>query len=81
MTFWLQFVLVAAAMAAADWCWTKYMMHASAHRAALAAHWSAAIIGVSAFTVSSYVDDHRLIAAALVGAWIGTYYAVRHTKP
>lgn len=80
MTFWVQFVLVAVAMAAADWCWTKYMMHASAHRAVPAAWWSAAIIGVSAFTVTSYVEDHRLIIAALIGAWAGTYYAVIHTK-
>jgi len=77
--FLLKFLTVAVAMAVADWCWTKYMMHASAHRAALAAHWSAAIIGVSAFTVTSYVSDHRLIIAALIGAWAGTYYAVKHT--
>jgi hypothetical protein len=80
MTFAIQFFLVALAMAVADWCWTKYMMHASAHRAAWAAHWSTAIIAVSAFTVTSYVADKRLVVAALIGAWLGTYYAVIHTK-
>jgi lipid-A-disaccharide synthase-like uncharacterized protein len=80
MNFWIQFALVAFAMAIADWCWTKYMLHAAAHRAVPAAFWSMAIIGVSAFSVTSYVEDKRLILAALIGAWIGTYYAVVHTK-
>jgi hypothetical protein len=80
VTFALQFLLVALAMAAADWCWTKYMLHASAHNAVWAAHWSTAIIGVSAFTVTSYVADRRLIVAALIGAWVGTYCAILHTK-
>lgn len=79
MTFWTQFVLVALAMAAVDWAWTKYMMHAAEKQALPAASWSAAIIGISAFSVTSYVDDHRLILAALIGAWVGTYYAVKHT--
>jgi hypothetical protein len=80
LEFAIQFALVALAMALADWCWTKYMMHAAAHRAVRAATWSAAIIGVSAFSVTSYIADPRLIAAALLGAWVGTYYAVMHTR-
>lgn len=77
--FALRFVLVAVAMAVVDWCWTKYMLHAAAHHAGLAAFWSAAIIGISAISVTNYVEDHRLIFAALIGAWVGTYYAVRHS--
>lgn len=77
--FALRFILVAIAMAVVDWCWTKYMLHAAAHRAGLAAFWSAAIIGISAVSVTNYVEDHRLIFAALIGAWVGTYYAVRHS--
>lgn len=81
MEFAIKFTLVALAMAAADWCWTKYMMHAAAHQAARAAHWSTAIVAVSAFSVTSYVHDPRLLVAALLGAWAGTYYAVRHGAP
>jgi hypothetical protein len=80
MTFAVNFVLVALAMAAADWCWTKYFLHTAAGRAVSAAFWSTAIIGVSAFSVTSYVEDKRLIVAALIGAWVGTYFAVRGSR-
>lgn len=73
-----RFALVAIAMAVMDWCWTKYMMHAAAKRAAPAAWWSAAIIAVSAFSVTQYVQEPWLIPAALLGAWLGTFYAVQH---
>lgn len=72
-----QFLGVAAAMAACDWCWTRYMLATAAKHAGAAAWWSAAIVGISAFSVVSYVSDHRLLAAALIGAWIGTYAAVK----
>lgn len=76
----LRFASVAIAMAVADWCWTKYMMHAAEKRAVPAAWWSSAIVAISIFTVTSYVDDHRLALAAILGAWIGTYAAVRHSS-
>ncbi len=75
-----KFALVMVAMFAVDWCWTKYMLHASAKNALYAAHWSAAIIGLSAVSVASYVEDHRLILAALIGAWTGTYWAIQHER-
>lgn len=73
-----RFALVAIAMAVMDWCWTKYMMHAAAKRADAAALWSTLIIGISAFSVTQYTVEPWLIPAAMLGAWFGTYYAVRH---
>lgn len=79
-TFTLKFLLVMLAMAAADWCWTKYMLYAASRDALKAAFWSSMIIACGAFTVTNYVEDPRLIVAALIGAFVGTYYAVEHGK-
>jgi len=77
----IDFALVFGTLVAVDWCWTKFMLCATQHKAVHAASWSAAITGLSAFAVTSYVADHRLMVAALLGAWVGTYYAVTHGRP
>lgn len=74
---WARALAVCAAMAVCDWCWTRYTQAVAEKRAATAAWWSAAIIGIGAFGVVSYVEDKRLVIPALIGAWIGTYLAVR----
>lgn len=78
-TFLLQFTSVFVAMVAADACWAKYMRYVAEGHATKAATWSAAIILVGAVAVVSYVNDHRLLIAAVLGAWVGTYLAVRRS--
>lgn len=77
MNIWLQSVVVFVSMAAGDFAWTKYMLHAAAknpHRAAL---WNAVIIAFGAISVVSYTSNHWLLIPAMLGAYVGTFVAVR----
>ena len=78
--FWLNFIGVAAAMAAVDWCWAWYISAIADTKAVASASWSAVIVLLSAFVVVGYVDDKRLLIAAGIGAWIGTYLSVKYRE-
>lgn len=80
MTFAVQFVLVAAALFAVDVCWARYIAKVGEGRALQAANWSALIMICGAFATISYLHDRRLLAAAILGAWLGTYTSVRFAK-
>ncbi|MDV6341857.1 MAG: hypothetical protein E6Q59_10915 [Nitrosomonas sp.] len=71
------FLLIMAAMALADVCWTLYFIDVEERRAHPAAFWSAMIILVTAFTVTNYVENKIYIAAAFLGAYCGTYVTIR----
>ncbi|UJP05704.1 MAG: hypothetical protein LZF61_01645 [Nitrosomonas sp.] len=70
------FFLIMAAMALADVCWTLYFIDVEERRAHAAAFWSAMIILVTAFTVTNYVENKIYIAAAFLGAYVGTYVTI-----
>jgi hypothetical protein len=80
VNFALQFVLVAAAMFAVDVCWARYIAKVGEGRALPAANWSALIMLCGAFATISYLHDRRLLAAAIVGGWLGTFTSVRLGK-
>lgn len=71
------FLLIMAAMALADVCWTLYFIDVEERRAHPAAFWSAMIILVTAFTVTNYVENKIYIAAAFMGAYLGTYVTIK----
>jgi hypothetical protein len=74
----VMFFLVMCAMIVVDWCWAKYMKAAADKNAVWAAFWSASLIVISAFSVTQYIENHTMVLAAAIGAWIGTFYAVKH---
>lgn len=65
------------AMMGADYAWTKYTLEVAAKDAVSAGLWSAVIVGCGAFTVVSYTTDRWLLIPALLGAFLGTYIAVK----
>lgn len=71
------FLLIMLAMALADVCWTLYFIDVDERRAHPAAFWSAMIILVTAFTVTNYVENRIYIAAAFMGAYLGTYGTIK----
>ena len=71
------FLLIVIAMAVADVCWTLYFIDVDERKAHPASFWSAMIILVHAFTVTTYVENKVYIAAAFIGAYIGTYGTVK----
>ena len=80
MSFELQFALVFFALIVVDFCWTFYIAKVAEGKAVAAATWSALIMVIGAFTTISYLEDKRLLIAAIIGAWVGTFLAVRFKK-
>lgn len=73
---YLSSVGVAIAVAITDYVWTIYISSIADKRAFEAALWAMFVIGLGAFVTVSYVDDRRLIFAACIGAFIGTYLGI-----
>jgi hypothetical protein len=64
----------------ADVAWTLYFIETGRGQAVKAGVWSAAIVGLGAFTTVSYVHDRKLILAAMAGAFVGTWATVAWKK-
>lgn len=80
MAFALKFLLVFVLTGLSDFCWTKYIEFVGKKSALLAAAWSAGIILCGVISVISYMENHWLIIAVLMGSFAGTYIAVDRTK-
>lgn len=78
MPFPVRCALVFLALCAVDYCWTFYIAKVGEGRAIAAATWSALIMVCGAFATISYLDDRRLLVAAIAGAWVGTCCAVHY---
>lgn len=74
--FAVKFALVFMSLVVVDICWTLYISKVNEGRAAAAACWSAMIMVCGAFATVSYLHDIRLLVAAVMGAWVGTYVTV-----
>ena len=72
MAFVIKFILVMFSMILADICWTMYFIEVDKRRPVPAGIWGSAIMIFGAFTTVHYVGDHRLLAAAIIGSFIGT---------
>ena len=72
MEFAIKFILVMLSMVLADICWTMYFIEVDKRRPIPAGIWSSAILLFGAVTTVHYVTDHRLLVAAIIGAFIGT---------
>lgn len=80
MEYVLQFLGVMTAMFLADICWAYYFIKIEERKSVAAGVWAGLIYIFGAFTVSSYIDDKTLIAAAMIGSFLGTYCTVEYKK-
>lgn len=80
MSFALQFVLVFFVSVLVDFFYTKYTLSVADRKAVQAACWSAAIAAFGAISVISYIEDKRLLPAAVIGYFVGTLIAVKREK-
>jgi malonyl CoA-acyl carrier protein transacylase len=78
MNFWGQGALVLVSVAIADFAWSRYNMRVADRKAHAAAGWSVGIVLLGAVSVVAYAHDWRMVAFAAVGAYLGTYVAVRY---
>ncbi len=72
-----QWLGVAAFGFAVDVSWTRYTQAVNAKAPHRAAWWSVAIFLTGAANVVAYTTDRWLLIPACIGAFAGTFYAVR----
>lgn len=65
---------------ALDFVWTFYTRAMVAHREVRAGVWAAAVIGISGFAASEYVQNKTLLVPAALGAFAGTWLSVTIDK-
>jgi hypothetical protein len=75
-----QWVAVFFSMVFVDMLWAKYMLALAGKQAMKSALLSGGIILCGVFTTISYVENHWLVIPAAIGAFIGTYFTVKHHK-
>jgi len=75
--FWLQFAGVVGLVTFSDVCWTFYFIKTAERMATQAAGWSAVVVGVSAVSTVAYVHDVRFVVAAMLGAFLGTFFTIK----
>ena len=80
MVFVLKFIIVAVAMFLADVCWTMYFIETEKRRSITAGLWSSAILLFGSVVTINYVDDHRLLAAAIIGSFLGVVATIEYKK-
>jgi len=78
--FILKFLLVMVAMIAADVCWTMYFIETEKRRSVPAGLWGAAILLFGSLVTMNYVEDHRLLIAAVIGSFIGVAGTIEYKK-
>jgi hypothetical protein len=61
-----------------DFVWARYNIATTTKQAWRAGSYSVLIILLGAFSVISYTEDHWMLLPAAVGAFCGTWLAVKH---
>lgn len=72
----MEFIFVVIAMAVTDVIWAQYIAKVGDNKALSAGIWSALIILVGGSVTFAYVHDRKLIFAAALGAFLGTFVSV-----
>lgn len=73
-------LLVFLSVACLDFVWTFYTRAMVDRREGRAGLWSAAIIGIGGYAASEYVQNKSLLLPAALGAFAGTWLAVKLEK-
>ena len=81
INYWLKGLLVTLLMIVTDIIWAKYTIYVNKREPLTAAMLSTAIILIGSLTVIIYTQEHSMILFSAVGAFIGTFLAVRTNKP
>lgn len=76
--FLQQVAVVILAMTLLDLVYALYVIATARESAVLAGVLASAIIALSAVVTRAYVNDKRMVPAAMVGAFVGTYVAVAY---
>ena len=80
MAFAIKFILVTVAMFLTDVCWTMYFVETEKRRSIPAGIQGSAILLFGSVVTINYVDDHRLLAAAIIGSFLGVVTTIEYKK-
>ena len=80
MAFVTKFILIMIAMFLADVCWTMYFIEIEKRRSIPAGLWGSAIMLFGSAVTINYVDDHRLLIAAIIGSFLGVVATIEYKK-
>lgn len=73
----MSWIAVFVALAALDFFWARYTQAITNKRAVFAGAYAIVILALGGFSVISYTTDHTLLIPACLGAFVGTFAAVR----
>lgn len=59
---------------------TYYLQSINNHKPFLASFWAVIVTFVSAYAIINYTTNHMMLIPALLGAFVGTYIAMKCTK-
>lgn len=76
-----KFFMVMGLMVVVDACWAKYTLAMQRKDAMISGLWSVGIMLCGALVTVNYVGDKTMLIPAVIGAFLGTYLAVKHSKP
>lgn len=76
----MNYLIVFLATVAVDFAWTNYIAAAAEKVAHRAAAWSSLIILFGAVNIVAYSQDHWTILPAALGAYVGTWFAIRNKR-
>ena len=63
-----------------DICWAKWSYYVSKKHAFLASVWGTGIMLMSGINTIIYVNNWILLIPAVIGGFVGTYWAVKTSK-
>lgn len=72
----MKHLLVFLLLVVVDFAWSYYVNCIKDGKAHAAASWSAFMMALQGYAAVNYVNDPQLLAAAIAGAWVGTYVGV-----
>jgi uncharacterized membrane protein YfcA len=76
----MSFLGVFLLTAVLDFVWARYTAHVGAARAIAASLYASFIFSVGGLVTVAYTVNHWLLVPAALGAFLGTYVAVRTNK-
>lgn len=77
---WLDHVIVFTSTLVVDVFWARYNMATADRKAVAAGLWSVAICLGGTLSLRVWMDNHSTVISSAIGAFIGTYYAVKYGK-
>ena len=74
---WSTYLIAFISMAVLDFMWAIYTKKVTDGKAVGAAVYASILLVINATVIVSFVNNHWMLIPASLGAYVGTYYAVK----